>query len=194
MRKNDMRLFALLAGIVIMIAIGVYIIRSNYFDMKCTTSEVGYKVLEPQLVYDYNTTWGDVYTQVLDKIAINVPTNRPNYISYDLCSPCRYNVTFISDKPTNFFVFDQYDKDRYFEGLSAFPIASKTSGKNTTLNFELASKGKYYFVFDRSAQGTTTNDPATGRIIINELRGVNQTVQVTKYAEVIERRNVTVCE
>jgi hypothetical protein len=194
MHKDDPKVFALLVGICIMIAIGVYIIRSNYTDMKCTETEIGYTVLEPQLTYGYNITWGSLYTQVLDKIAINVPTNRPNYISYNLCGPCRYNVTFISDKPTNFFVFDQYNKDRYFEGLSAFPLTSKPSGTNTTLVFELADKGKYYFVFDRSAQGTTTNDPATGRIIINELRGVNQTVQVTKYAEVTERRNVTVCE
>jgi hypothetical protein len=194
MHKDDPKVFALLVGICIMIAIGVYIIRSNYVDMKCTETEVGYTVLEPQLTYDYNITWGSLYNQVLDKIAINVPTNRPNYISYNLCGPCRYNVTFISDKPTNFFVFDQYNKDRYFEGLSAFPLTSKPSGKNTTLVFELAEKGKYYFVFDRSAQGTATNDPATGRVIIDELRGVNQTVQVTKYAEVTERRNVTVCE
>lgn len=193
MKKDDQRLYALLIGIVILIAIGVYIVRSAYYEMSCTETEIDYKVLEPQLTYGYNVTWGEVYTQVLDKVAINVPTDRPNYISYDLCGPCRYNVTFISDRPTNFFVFGSYDKERYFEGLSAFPLTSKTSSKNATLIFELAERGKYYFVFDRSAQGTATNDPATGRLIINELRGVNLTTQVTKYVEVTAKRNVTVC-
>ncbi|NIO43949.1 MAG: hypothetical protein GTN36_00100, partial [Candidatus Aenigmarchaeota archaeon] len=54
-------------------------------------------------------------------------------------------------------------------------------------------KGKYYFVLDRSGQGRNTNDPATGKIIIYELKGLNQTVEMTKYREVRNYRTVTRC-
>jgi hypothetical protein len=188
-------MISLALGIIFIIVIGLYLSNpTGYAILNCANFVEPYKVLEPYKAYDYNLTWGELYQQILDKVSINIPSNRPAYISYYLCSPCKYNITFISDLPTNFFIFDQYDNDRYFNRTSAFPLVSDTSSKSTNFSFELATAGKYYFIFDRSAQGTNTNDPATGRLIIYELRGFNQTTVVTKYKEITKYRNVTKCE
>jgi hypothetical protein len=194
MNKDDYRMIVLLLAIGFMAALGMYLVNPGYADLMCTEFNQSYTAFEPYKAYEYQTIWGSDYFQVLDKIAINIPSVRPNYISYNLCSRCRYNVTFVSDKPTNFFVFDEFNKLRYFESRSAFPIVMDASARNTTFSFEIEAKGKYYFVFDRSAQGTTRNDPATGRLIIKELKGLNYTTQVTKYREVTRYRNVTVCD
>jgi hypothetical protein len=195
MDQDSYKMISLALGIIFIIVIGLYLSNpTGYAALTCANYVESYKVLEPYKAYDYNLTWGELYQQILDKVSINIPSNRPAYISYYLCSPCKYNITFISDLPTDFFIFDQYDNDRYFNRMSAFPLVSETSSENKTFSFELATAGKYYFVFDRSAQGTNFNDPATGRLIIHELRGVNQTTVVMKYREVTEYRNVTRCE
>jgi hypothetical protein len=195
MDQDSYKMISLALAIVFIIVLGFYLANpTGYAILNCANFIESYKVLEPYKAYDYNVTWGELYLKILDKVSINIPSNRPAYISYNLCGPCKYNITFISDLPTNFFVFDQYDNDRYFDRMSAFPLVSETSSKNKTFSFELATKGKYYFVFDRSAQGTNTNDPATGRLLIYELRGVNQTTEMTKYREVAKYRNVTKCE
>jgi hypothetical protein len=191
-RKQKMALFLL--AIAAIIAIGVYLTSTTYSNLSCVETNQSYTVLEPYTVYDYQTVWSGVYEQILDKVNVNIPSNRPNFVSYYLCSPCRYNVTFISDKPTNFFVFDDYNYQRYFQYRSAFAISQGISSANSTLSFEVDKKGKYYFVFDRSAQGTNTNDPATGRLLLNESLGSNQTTQIAKYREVVKYRNATVCE
>jgi hypothetical protein len=195
MDQDSYKMISLALAIIFIIVLGFYLANpTGYAILNCANFIESYKVLEPYKAYDYNVTWGELYLKILDKVSINIPSNRPAYISYNLCGPCKYNITFISDLPTNFFVFDQYDNDRYFDRMSAFPLVSETSSKNKTFSFELATKGKYYFVFDRSAQGTNTNDPATGRLLIYELRGVNQTTEMTKYREVAKYRNVTKCE
>jgi len=195
MDQDNYKMISLALGIIFIIVIGLYLSNpTGYAVLNCANFVESYKVLEPYKTYDYNVTWGELYQQILDKVSINIPSNRPAYISYYLCSPCKYNITFISDLPTNFFIFDQYDNDRYFNRTSAFPLVSDTSSKSTNFSFELATAGKYYFIFDRSAQGTNTNDPATGRLIIYELRGFNQTTVVTKYKEITKYRNVTKCE
>ena len=192
MCKQKMALFLL--AIAAMIVIGVYITSANYPSLSCVQTNQSYTVLEPYTTYDYQTAWSGVYEQILDKVNINVPSNRPAFISYYLCSPCRYNATFISDKPTNFFVFDDYNYQRYFQYRSAFAISQGISSVNSTLIFEVDKKGKYYFVFDRSAQGTNTNDPAIGRLLLNESLGSNQTTQTAKYREITKYRNATVCQ
>ena len=96
--------------------------------------------------------------------------------------------------PTHFYIFDEYNKERYFDRKAAFPLLSETGSKNKTFSFQLAEKGKYYFVFDRSSQGRNTNDPATGKVIIYELKGSNQTSWQTKYREVTKYRTVTRCD
>lgn len=195
MDQDSYKMISLALAIIFIIVLGLYLANpTGYAILTCADFVESYKVLEPYKAYDYNVTWGELYLKILDKVSINIPSNRPAYISYNLCGPCKYNITFISDLPTNFFVFDQYDNDRYFDRMSAFPLVSETSSKNKTFSFELATKGKYYFVFDRSAQGTNTNDPATGRLLIYELRGANQTTEMTKYREVTKYRNVTKCE
>jgi hypothetical protein len=195
MDQDNYKMISLALGIIFIIVIGLYLSNpTGYAVLTCADSVKSYKVLEPYKTYDYNLTWGELYLQVLDKVNINIPSNRPAYISYNLCSPCKYNITFISDLPTNFFIFDNYSYVRYFNRMSAFPLVSNISSENTNFSFELATAGKYYFVFDRSAQGTNFNDPATGRLIIYELRGFNQSTQLTKYREVTKYRNVTRCE
>jgi hypothetical protein len=195
MEQDSYKMISLALGIIFIIVIGLYLSSpTGYAVLTCADSVESYKVLEPYKVYDYNLTWGELYQQILDKVNINIPSNRPAYISYYLCSPCKYNITFISDLPTNFFIFDQYDNDRYFNRTSASALVSETSSKNKTFSFQLATAGKYYFIFDRSAQGTNTNDPATGRLVIYELRGVNQSTLMTKYKEVTNYRNVTRCQ
>jgi hypothetical protein len=183
-----------LLAIAAVIVIGLYLTNTTYSSLTCAETNQSYTVLEPYTAYDYQTIWSGVYEQILDKVNVNIPSNRPSFISYYLCSPCRYNVTFASDKLTNFFVFDEYNDQRYFQYRSAFAIAQGISSKNSTLSFEVDKKGKYYFVFDRSAQGTTTNDPATGRLLLNESIGSNQTTQTTMYREVVRYRNATVCQ
>jgi len=195
MDRDSYKMISLALGIIFIIVIGLYLSNpTGYAVLNCANFVESYKVLEPYKAYDYNLTWGELYLKILDKVSINIPSNRPAYISYNLCSPCKYNITFISDLPTNFFIFDNYSYVRYFDRMSAFPLVSETSSENKTFSFELATAGKYYFVFDRSAQGTNTNDPATGRLIIYELKGFNQSTQLTKYREVTEYRNVTKCE
>jgi hypothetical protein len=194
MREDDYIVFVLLLSMGFIIALGMYVVNPGYADLTCAEVKQSYTVLESYNEYDYETVWEELYLQILDKLAINIPTNRPNYISYQLCSPCRYNITFLSDKVTNFFIFDEYNKERYFSGQSAFPLVKDVSSKNTTFSFELGEGDKYYFVFDRSAQGTNFNDPATGRLIINELKGSSQIVLTTKYRDIVTYRNVTVCE
>ena len=176
------------------IALGLYLINPTYADLTCVDMVKPYTILEEYKELGYETRWGNYYNQILDKVSISIYNNRPNYISYELCSPCRYNITFIADKPTNFYIFDEYNKERYFNRESAFPIALELSGKNETIHIELGTAGKYYFVFDRSSQGTVRNDPATGRLIIEELVGRNQTTRVTKYKEATIYREVTYCE
>ena len=178
-----------------MVIIGIVIASpTGYAILNCAEFTEPYTVFEPYKTTEYEVIWGEFYVQKLDKLVINIPSDRPAYISYDLCSPCKYNVTFISDLPTNFFIFDQYNKERYFEGNSAFPLVMERSSRNKTFSFELGTKGKYYFVLDRSAQGTNRNDPATGRLIIYELKGLNLTTEITKYKEITKYRNITRCE
>lgn len=195
MDQDGYKMISLALGIIFIIVIGLYLSNTTgYAALTCANSVEPYKVLEPYKAYDYNLTWGEFYQQILDKVNINIPSNRPAYISYNLCSPCKYNITFISYLPTNFFIFDNYSYVRYFDRMSAFPLVSNTSSEETNFSFELATEGKYYFVFDRSAQGTNTNDPATGRLIIYELRGANQSTEMTKYKKVTMYRNVTKCQ
>ena len=194
-RLDAYKMLGLALAIIFIIALGLYLANpTGYAILSCAEFNEPYTTLEPYEEYDYEIKWGEIYLQVLDKVNINIPTNRPAYISYNLCSPCKYNITFISDLPTNFFIFDENNKERYFDRKSAFALLSERSSKNKTFSFELGEKGKYYFVFDRSAQGTNTNDPATGRLIIYELKGFNQTTEVTKYKEVTNYRTVTRCE
>ena len=194
MRKDGYKFLVLMVIIVIMIALGLYLTNpTGYVTLNCAEFNESYIVLEPYKTYGYEIKWGEIYLQTLDKVNINIPSIRPTYISYDLCGPCKYNVTFTSDLPTNFFIFDQYNKERYFDRKSAFPLVSETGSKNKTFSFQLGTKGKYYFVFDRSSQGTKSNDPATGRLIIYELKGSNQTTQMTKYKEITNYRVLTRC-
>jgi hypothetical protein len=195
MQEDGYKILALMASIIVLITLGIYLANpTGYAVLSCAEFNESYIDLEPYTEHGYFIQWGEIYLKVLDKVNINIPTNRPAYISYDMCSPCRYNVTFLSDMPTNFFIFDQGNKERYFERKPAFPFFSEVSSKNKTFSFEISNKIKYYFVFDRSAQGTNTNDPATGRLIIYDLSGLNQTTEVTKYKEVTKYRNVTGCE
>jgi len=195
MEEDNYKMFSLMLAILFIIIIGLFITSTTgYAILTCADAIESYTTFEPYTVYENETIWGQIYLQVLDKVNINIPSNRPNYISYNLCSPCKYNVTFISDLPTNFFIFDQYDKDRYFDRKSAFPLASEFSGEYKNFSFEINTKGKYYFVFDRSAQGTNTNDPSIGRLIIYELKGHNQTTRINKYKEVTRYRNITRCQ
>ena len=194
MEEDNYKMLSLILAIAFIIIIGLFIASTEgYATLTCADSNEPYTAFEPYTIYENETIWGEIYLQVLDKVSINIPSNRPNYISYDLCSPCKYNVTFISDLPTNFFIFDQYNKNRYFDRESAFPLVSEFSGEYKNFSFEINEKGKYYFVFDRSAQGTNTNDPSIGRLTIYELKGHNQTTRITKYKEVIKYRNITRC-
>jgi hypothetical protein len=193
MNEDNKKMLIILMLVAAMAALGIYLTNPGRTDLLCTETNQSYIVLEPYVVNEYQMVWSGVYYQVLDKVSINIPSNRPNFISYYLCSPCRYNVTFTSDKLTNFFVFDEYNDQRYFDYRTAFPISQGISTKNATLSFEIDKKGKYYFVFDRSAQGTNTNDPATGRLILNESIGSNHTTQTTAYKEVTRYRKTTIC-
>lgn len=194
-RQDTYKMVSLILVIIFIIILGLYLANpTGYAVLNCAEFNEAYIVLEPYEEYDYEIKWGEVSLQVLDKVNINIPTNRPAYISYNLCSPCKYNITFISDLPTNFFIFDEYNKERYFDRKSAFAFLNERSSKNKTFSFDLNEKGKYYFVFDRSAQGTNTNDPATGRLIIYELKGLNQSIEMTKYREVTKYRTLTRCD
>ena len=196
MEKQDIyKMAGLILVIVIIIILGTYIANpTGYAILKCAEFKDPYIVLEPYKEYDYEIKWGEIYLKILEKVNINIPSNRPAYISYNLCSPCKYNVTFLSTLPTHFFIFDEYNKERYFDRKSAFALVSEGGSKNKTFSFELGTEGKYYFVFDRSNQGKNTNDPATGRLLIYGLRGLNQTIEMTKYREVTNYRTVTRCD
>ncbi len=193
-REDVYRMLGVMAAILVMIALGISLTNpTGYAVLKCAEFEDSYITLEPYKEYDYEVKWGEVYIKILEKVNILIPSNRPAYISYNLCSPCKYNVTFLSTLPTHFYIFDEYNKERYFDRKSAFPLMKETGSENKTFSFELGEKGKYYFVLDRSGQGRNTNDPATGKIIIYELKGLNQTVEMTKYREVRNYRTVTRC-
>ncbi len=196
MEKQDIyKMLGLVLVIIVIIILGFYLSNpTGYAVLKCAEFNEPYIVLEPYKEYDSEIKWGEVYLKILEKVNIVIPTNRPAYISYELCSPCRYNITFLSTLPTNFFIFDEFNKERYFDRKSAFAFLSERSSKNKTFSFQLGEKGKYYFVFDRSAQGTNTNDPATGRLLIYELKGFNQTIVKTKYREITNYRTVTRCD
>jgi len=194
-RQDSYKMLGLVLVVIFIIILGVYIANpTGYAILKCAEFNEPYITLESYKEYDYEIKWGEIYLKILEKININIPTNRPAYISYELCSPCKYNITFLSTLPTNFFIFDEYNKERYFDRKSAFPLVSEASSENKTFSLQLGTKGKYYFVFDRSAQGKNTNDPATGRLIIYELKGLNQTIEMTKYREITNYRTVTRCD
>ena len=143
MREDNYKMLGLTLAIIFIIIIGLYLANpTGYAILNCAEFNESYIVLEPYKKYDFEIKWGEIYLQILDKININIPSNRPAYISYNLCSPCKYNITFISDLPTNFFIFDEYNKERYFDRRSAFPLVSETSSKNKTFSFELGEKGK----------------------------------------------------
>ncbi|MFW9853240.1 MAG: hypothetical protein ACFFDS_09865, partial [Candidatus Thorarchaeota archaeon] len=175
-RQDIYKMFGLILAILFIIILGSYITNpTGHAVLECAEFKEPYITLEPYKEYGNEINWGYVYLKILEKVNINIPTNRPAYISYELCGPCKYNITFLSTLPTNFFVFDEYNKERYFDRKSAFPLVSEASSENKTFHFQLGEKGKYYFVFDRSSQGRNTNDPATGRLIIYELKGFNRT-------------------
>ncbi len=193
-RKDAYKMLGLILTIALIIILGLYLVNpTGYTILKCAEFSEPYSIFEPYKEQDYEIRWGEVYLKVLEKVNIPIPSNRPTFISYELCKPCKYNVTFLSTSPTNFFVFDEYNKEKYFERKSAFPVVSEKSSENKTFSFEIGEKGKYYFVLDRSSQGKTRNDPATGKLIIYELKGFNMTIWETKYKEITNYRNVTRC-
>lgn len=189
------KLLGLLVAIALMIILGLSLVSSTgYAALDCAEFNEPYITFEPYTTYENQTVWGAFYQQILDMPNILIPSSAPVYIPRYLCAPCKYNVTFISNLPTNYFIFDEYNKDRYVQNKSAFPFEIDTSSEYTNFSFEISEKGRYYFVFDRSAQGTNRNDPATGRLIIYELKGFNQSIRLTKYREVTKYRNVTRCQ
>jgi hypothetical protein len=193
-REDAFKMAALIAVIVIIIVLGFYLTNpTGYAIAKCVDLTETYITFEPYKTYGFETKWGELYLKVLDN-SINIPSDKPTYVSYSMCSPCKYNISFYSDKPTNFFIFDKPNKDRFFSRESSFPIASDTNSVKANFSLEFETSAKYYFIFDRSFQGTSTSDPATGRLIIYELSGINQTIEKTEYREVKNYRNVTRCE
>lgn len=189
------KLAALVIAIAFMIILGLSLVSSTgYATLGCAEFSEPYITFEPYTKYEYQTVWGTYYHLIFDESSILIPSSNPAYIYRYLCAPCRYNVTFISNLPSNYYIFDQYNKNRYVKGESAFPLRIDTSSEYTNFSFELSEKGKYYFVFDRSSQGKTRVDPSTGRLIIYELRGINQSIQTAKYREMTKYRNVTRCQ
>ncbi|OGI12680.1 hypothetical protein A3K64_03855 [Candidatus Micrarchaeota archaeon RBG_16_36_9] len=188
------KMLGLIIVIAFIIALGLSLVSSSsYAALECTEFNESYITFEPYTKYEYQIVWGAFYQQILDKTNIPIPRNRPTFISYSLCSPCKYNVTFISDLPTDYFVFDKFNNDRYLTNQSAFPLNSDMDSIYRNLSFTIDDADKYYFVFDRSSQGRNLADPSTGRLIIYQLKGVNQSTQTTKYREVTKYRNVTRC-
>ena len=194
-REDIYKLAVLLIAIVFMIALGLVLTSySGYAALTCAEFNEPYTTFEPYTTYDYQIVWGTYYQQILDKLNIPIPPNRPTYIFYSLCANCKYNVSFISDLPTNYFVFDKYNNDRYLTNQSAFPLTGDANSIYSNVSFTIYTAGEYFFVFDRSSQGTNRVDPSTGRLIIYELKGFNQSTQTTKYREVTKYRNVTKCQ
>ena len=188
------KFFGILVAIFFMIVIGLSLVSYNGKALECAEFNESYITFEPYTKYEYQMVWGAFYKQILDKLSIPIPRNRPTFVQYSLCSPCKYNVTFISDLPSNFYVFDKYDNDRYLTNQSAFPITGDTGSIYSNISFTIDETGTYYFVFDRSSQSRNTVDPSTGRLIIYELKGFNQSIATTKYREVTHYRNVTRCQ
>ena len=191
--SSYLMIFGLIVIISIFIISGIYITSPTGHFIRCRDVRDSYIVLEPYNVTESWIDWGYYYIKVLDKNNIFIPTTRPVNLSYDLCSPCKYNVTFRTDKPTDFIIFDEYNRKRWDENLSNFALFKVVDVWEKNFTFELMKNETYFFVFDRSEKGAETG-PAVGRLIIEELSGVNRTTERTEYREVTKYRTVTRCD
>jgi len=180
-----------------LIASGFYIANPTGYTIttQCRSFNEPYIVLEPYKVRETYIQWGELYLNVSPKKNIFVPADEPVFINYTICANCKYNITFGSDKPTNYFILDEYNKIRFESNKPSFIIFSRWEKTNENFTFESDTEETYYFVFDRSFQESkTAESSATGTLRIEELNGIKRTIERIEYREVTKYRTVTKCD
>jgi len=192
--KDPFKMIGLLILIFGLIASGFYIANPTGYGIAtgCRIVNESYIVLEPYKVWDTYIEWINV--SPFEK-NITIPTDEPVYINYTICDKCEYNITFSSDKPTNYFILDEDSKIRFETNETIFPIFNKWWEMYENLTLESDTDEVYYFVFDRSYRKTkTAGSSAKGFLRIKELRAIEKPIERTEYMEVKKYRTVTKCD
>lgn len=191
--KDPYKMIGLLILIFGLIASGFYIANPTSYAIAtgCRVVNESYIVLEPYKLWDTYIEW--INKTPFEK-NFTIPVDEPFFISYTICDKCKYNITFISDKPTNYFIFDEYNKIRFERNESSLPIFNKIKETYENYTFESDTEEVYYFVFDRSSQWTKTSTPAKGTLKIKELKAIEKPIERTEYRDVKKYRTVTKCD
>jgi len=194
--RDPYKMIGLLILIFGLIASGFYIANPTGYTIAthCRIVNESYTVLEPYKVRDTYIQWGELYLNVSPEKNIFIPADEPVFINYTICANCKYNITFGSDKPTNYFILDNYNKIRFESKEPSFTIFRRWEKTNENFTFESDTEEVYYFVFDRSFQKSeTAESSAKGILEIEELKGIKRTIERTEYREVAKYRTVTKC-
>ena len=190
-----MKSVVLLIALIFIVLISGCVNQNQTTATTTTTSTVCSMIQEPYQDTETYIEWAASYSTIFQKTDINIPKDQPASTAVTLNDNSKYVVTFGSDVYAHHMVLNTENKIKFESGV-VYSTGMRDNwniyGKSTTqstIPFELQSQegGMYYFIFDQSGQRTSSGATSgTGSLTIQELKGTEQTRQVTKY-RTIER-------